>query len=372
MAVFEKKICKTYSELVEYLEEKGFQYDGPGQGGRYTLRWKKALSSTCCWVFNPSDEAVNFIGSNGKMAFPPEDGLRLANFKYPTGEGSYCGVIFMPLADDGVALYMSPVPKTISINELDFCCKPKYATEDDGQGDYVYTPYPAETLQNGLVLCTAPESGDNKWRFSWRYKDSREQKWVIDDSESSITWGKEIPYKRLIPSDLCVTLTKTLLNKGIWSDYIYTQVLGTSYPCNTIFKVGGQKFMTFTDNPPITTEEYDSTKTYSVGDLCSHSNNIYRCFTAVTVPEAFDSNKWAQEPSDMGYRCPAFRLPPESSSINPSSSTSEYSSTTTYKVGDFCIYGNTLYRCTTAVTVPEPFDDHKWTVTTVSAEIARL
>lgn len=37
-----------------------------------------------------------------------------------------------------------------------------------------------------------------------------------------------------------------------------------------------------------------------------------------------------------------------------------YSSSATYKVGDYCLYENKLYRCITAITTPEKFDFTKW------------
>lgn len=390
--VFEKRICKTIEELKTYLEDKGFDFNlvedhDEEDYGCYRMRWGPAhyLPNTsprqptkCYWRFNMDEKRVNFIGSNGKNAFPPEDGLRPADFEFEINGITiehYCGVIFMELADNGCALYMSPIAKNFSINELDFCCKPGYITEDspDIDENYTYTSTYAD-LQNGLILCTAPEE-DGYWRYSWRYKDSREHKWVIDDTVSNITWGKEIPYVRLIPADLCVTLTKTLLNSGHWSNYIYTQVLGNAYPPNTIFKVGGQKFMSFTDNPPANIKEYSQSKTYKVNDLCYQMINadkiVYRCIK--NTSGEWNNSSWVRDgDNNIVYRCPAYRLPPEASGINPSSATDEYSSLNTYKVGDFCIYGNTLYRCVTAVTVPEPFDYDKWVITTVSAEIARL
>lgn len=38
--------------------------------------------------------------------------------------------------------------------------------------------------------------------------------------------------------------------------------------------------------------EYDDTATYAVGDFCIYSEVLYKCVTAVTVAEAFDSTKW--------------------------------------------------------------------------------
>lgn len=46
-----------------------------------------------------------------------------------------------------------------------------------------------------------------------------------------------------------------------------------------------------------------------------------------------------------------------------------YDSTATYSVGEYCIYNDTLYKCTTAVSAAEAFDSAKWTATTVSAEL---
>ena len=44
----------------------------------------------------------------------------------------------------------------------------------------------------------------------------------------------------------------------------------------------------------------------------------------------------------------------------------QYSNLITYEVGDFVIYKTVLYKCVTAVTVPEDFDPTKWTVAKVS------
>jgi hypothetical protein len=39
-------------------------------------------------------------------------------------------------------------------------------------------------------------------------------------------------------------------------------------------------------------DEYDNTATYSVGNIVIYNNTLYRCTTAVTTPEDFDSTKW--------------------------------------------------------------------------------
>ena len=44
----------------------------------------------------------------------------------------------------------------------------------------------------------------------------------------------------------------------------------------------------------IVSDEYSATNTYAVGDYCIHENVLYKCKTAITTGEEFDSNKWVQ------------------------------------------------------------------------------
>lgn len=58
--------------------------------------------------------------------------------------------------------------------------------------------------------------------------------------------------------------------------------------------------------------------------------------------------------------------------LNKTVVTDAYSSSSTYAVGDYCIYGNTLYKCTTAISTAEEFDSSKWTVASISYEFKRI
>lgn len=49
--------------------------------------------------------------------------------------------------------------------------------------------------------------------------------------------------------------------------------------------------------------------------------------------------------------------------------TDAYSSSSTYAVGDYCIYGNTLYKCTTAISTVEAWNSAHWSAVTVADEI---
>lgn len=41
-------------------------------------------------------------------------------------------------------------------------------------------------------------------------------------------------------------------------------------------------------------DAYDTTATYAIGDLVMYGYELYRCIAAVTVAEAFDANKWVR------------------------------------------------------------------------------
>lgn len=52
--------------------------------------------------------------------------------------------------------------------------------------------------------------------------------------------------------------------------------------------------------------------------------------------------------------------------------TDAYDNAGTYAVGDYCIYDDVLYKCTTAITSPEDFNSSKWSATKVTNEIAAV
>jgi len=57
---------------------------------------------------------------------------------------------------------------------------------------------------------------------------------------------------------------------------------------------------------------------------------------------------------------------------NCGTGTDNYSSSSTYSINDIVIYENKIYRCITAITVPEEFNSSKWVQTSLKDEIARL
>ena len=44
----------------------------------------------------------------------------------------------------------------------------------------------------------------------------------------------------------------------------------------------------------ISSDAYDNSKSYAVGDYCIYNNKLYRCITAIESAEAFNIAKWEQ------------------------------------------------------------------------------
>lgn len=299
MAVMEKRIFTTLADLRTYLVSKGFSINNNNE-----MRWGEAnAGSTCYWKIIGGE--INFKDSNGDNAFH----YNLTDFT----NNKPCGCVIIQLDEDGCALYLSKLADGVTINDLYACCKNGYSYNESLE---TFTDLGAD-LQNGLVICT-PAEEDGYWRYIWRHWNPNDINWCIDDSYGIVTVGQEIPSVNLINVSSVCSLTRACLNRGGWSDYIYVQVVGEATPPGNVFKIQGQKFITFTESA-----------------------------TA---------------------RCPAFKLPPEEVRANISTSTEEFSNVKTYKVGDYCIYNGLLYKCIQEITNPGPFEEIDWTVTTVYNE----
>lgn len=91
---------------------------------------------------------------------------------------------------------------------------------------------------------------------------------------------------------------------------------------------------------------------------CLHGNvwYLWTCYQNSTGYEA--TNGWATPPGMVFF--------PERANI-----ADEYSNQRTYAVGDLC-YNGSLYRCTTAIDVPENWTAAHWTATSINAELADI
>lgn len=301
MSILERRIFQTWNELQSFLSDKGFIIQNN------IIRWAGTPSSALChWTYD-ANGTVNFVDSTGVTAFRHN----LTDFI----NNKDCGCIFLPLAGDGFVLYLTPLDPSFDIVDLHFTCTNNYSEQE---GTIVDGSNP---LENGLVI-GSPAEEDNNWRYLWRDKDPEGFYFDVDNTKGVVTKGSEIPHKQMIQAPLTVTLLKAYLEPGFWSEYIYTQVLGEVTPPGNVFKINGQKFISFTNNTT--------------------------------------------------WRCPVFKLPPEPEELNPIDSTEQYSPKRIYRVGDYCINEGLLWRCTVPINTPEQFDYSHWDVTTVAQEKTRI
>lgn len=114
---------------------------------------------------------------------------------------------------------------------------------------------------------------------------------------------------------------------------------------------------------------YDPTATYVQGAYCTYDEetqnggSFYKALVSIGVPEEWDASHWqrisiAEELGTGG-----------GGGADTGIISDAYDPTSTYAVGDYAIYNNSLYRCVTAIDTPEEWTVAHWIETTVAAEL---
>ena len=131
-------------------------------------------------------------------------------------------------------------------------------------------------------------------------------------------------------------------------------------------------------------DAYDSTETYSVGDICIHEDSIYKCKTPIATAEAWNSTHWDAKTldeiieesipanvsafaNDAGYLTSHQDI---SGKANNSIIASGFDPTDTYNVGEYCMHEGALYVCSTAISTAAAWDYTKWTEITISERLS--
>ena len=113
-------------------------------------------------------------------------------------------------------------------------------------------------------------------------------------------------FNELIDNTVSASDEFSKLNTYNVGDYcIYQSVL---YKCTTEITTAGEwdatkwkataidkelkEISSTPENKDAISDKYDSSKTYAVGDYCIYNDTLYKCKTAVTSAEEFDSSKW--------------------------------------------------------------------------------
>lgn len=107
------------------------------------------------------------------------------------------------------------------------------------------------------------------------------------------------------------------------------------------------------------TSEYVPSATYAVGNYSLYNGVLYRCTTAITTPETWNSAHWTVSKLADNVDT-AIKTQATVNSNLAGNFASVYSPSSTYAVGAFCTYQNVLYKCTTAITTPEAWNSAHW------------
>lgn len=149
-----------------------------------------------------------------------------------------------------------------------------------------------EVLTTGGRLYTYPTTADVSSAISSAIATLKENSYQIVDlteyptEQDFLQSVGEAGYIYLYPldtTDLTKGYHQYIWENNAWLDIGKTSVDLTQYPTKTEVA---------TDFSNIVANEYDNTQTYVVCDLCLHNMQLYKCITAITTAEDFDSNKW--------------------------------------------------------------------------------
>jgi len=107
---------------------------------------------------------------------------------------------------------------------------------------------------------------------------------------------------------------------------------------------------------------YDNTTTYVAGEYVRYNGLFYRCLVDISTPEEWNPLHWGGSTGNG-----ASRVSIEFRRLHHAIA-SDYDAKSKYKVGDYVMYNASVYRCSTNITTPEPFDVNHWTHVTILSD----
>ena len=304
-----KQICNSYTSLIAFLDECDFNTI-VGTKYYYTPLYdnKGAADVDKIPYYNINTSGDSCLMVNGVQLFE--------SFNPNT---SPVGCIAAKLMHDGIAICVSAINDNTSIDRINFCCENNYTIEES-------KVVPKNNVMNNSLLVLTPES--EYWYAEWRDEKKQtgenpdEFQWnTFNIQTENLSLGVEANSSvQLLQTFFGVSLVKMLLvdtQDVAKNNYVFVAGRITKPGCT--FKLHGMDFIAFTDN--------------------------------------------------SNYRCPAFKLQSPPLTQNDSMSTQVYEETKLYKVHDYCIYDDLLWKCIQEVNTPMAFDYNYWQQTTVLNEI---
>ncbi len=313
-----KKICTNYNELISFLTDCNFTTVIDNNKYYYTPLYE-----------NKQDAVIDNIpyyeiNENSASSLIIQNEQKLEPFDVTQ---SSIGCLAVKLLDGGIAICISQIANGVHQDKIYFCCENNYTRETDEEAGTSELVPKGKIMNNGLLVLT-PAEDDYDWRAGWRDEQKGEGEdpthfqWnTLNIKTGNISYGSEANSEaKIIENHFGVSLVKMAFNDtNTLSKYIYLFVSGIMSAPGATFTIHGYNFIAFTDN---------------------------------TV-----------------YRCPVFKLATPARTINDSSLTRKYESTKIYKVGDYCIYNDLLWKCIQEVDTPSVFDQSYWENVDVISEI---
>lgn len=144
---------------------------------------------------------------------------------------------------------------------------------------------------------------------------------------------------------------------------------------------------TVSESENIIANEYSSSSTYALGSYVIYEDNLYRCTTAITTAEAWNSAHWTQVTvgGEFVNNKNAHNTLQNLIGANTQLITGElentanfYNPANTYNVGDYVLQSVTtqsgtkynLFRCTTQISTPEAWNSSHWVQTTIGEDLS--
>ena len=312
--IYKKAICNTYAELTQFLTDCGFSMIVDNKYYYNPLYLNKGTADINTIPYYE----INTSGNSCLMCH----GVQLFESFNPLT--APIGCIAAKLIHNGIAICISTLKDNTVLNQINFCCENNYTREDPE--DPTSAIIPKGNIMNNSLITLVPET--NTWYVGWRDEKNQsgdnpdEFQWnTYNIITETLSLGIEANSKaKLYQNFFGASITKMILldlQDLAVNQYIFAAGKISKPGCT--FQINGKHFVAFTDN------------------------------------------------SD--YRCPVFQLQAPNLTQNDSYSTQAYEETKLYKVGDYCIYDNLLWKCTNAITIPMAFDTNYWEVTTVLNEI---
>ncbi len=147
-------------------------------------------------------------------------------------------------------------------------------------------------------------------------------------------------------------------------DFFYGMSTASYYTGDIPVNIGGIfEYIVDALMPGLIVSQYSAYSTYSVGDYTMYEDGLYKCTTAITTNEAWNSNHWT--------RINIATSMTKSEAIAP-----DYSAGTTYSIGDYVMHNGNLYVCNvdmTTLPIADPtWVPNHWTQTSVSSILGNI